>query len=345
MKCCCDVDLPIVRKAFAKRNWTEVEPHQDWNIYWTSVANARCLMAPDSNTRLSDNQRVNHFPTHYELTRKDLLARHMQRYQRQRSRALQRDEPPPPAIVPSTYVLPRDYSMFVDEYKKRAGGGSSLWIVKPCGKAQGIGIKLVNRPSQVKSLINRYRKGFCRFCQLHYRTKGLDNPFVHLTNVSVQRHGGRYNQSHGGKWSLSSLETFVRGTRGSASAARLRQDLRELVAHSLTAVAPSMLSDWHCFECYGYDVLLDEDLRPWLLEVNASPSLTSSTRADALLKQALVDDVLRLVAPSGKPSSSAYSEADLGDFEQILPAAQTPLEEEENERTSWPRTRRIRSGQ
>ncbi|XP_065296562.1 polyglutamylase complex subunit TTLL1 isoform X2 [Dermacentor albipictus] len=369
MKCCCDVDLPIVRTAFAKRNWTQVEPHQDWNIYWTSVANARCLMAPDSNTRLSEKQRVNHFPTHYELTRKDLLARHMQRYQRQRSKALQRDEPPPPAIVPSTYVLPRDYSMFVDEYKKLAGGGSSLWIVKPCGKAQGIGIKLVDRPSQVKSLINSwesqgnreshvlcryvdppllvggrkfdlrlyvlvtsfqpvhaflYRKGFCRFCQLHYRTKGLDNPFVHLTNVSVQRHGGRYNQSHGGKWSLSSLETFVRGTRGSASAARLRQDLRQLVAHSLTAVAPSMLSDWHCFECYGYDVLLDEDLRPWLLEVNASPSLTSSTRADALLKQALVDDVLRLVAPSGKPSASAYSEADLGDFERILPAAQTP---------------------
>ncbi|XP_070393962.1 polyglutamylase complex subunit TTLL1 isoform X6 [Dermacentor albipictus] len=213
---------------------------------------------------------------------RDLLARHMQRYQRQRSKALQRDEPPPPAIVPSTYVLPRDYSMFVDEYKKLAGGGSSLWIVKPCGKAQGIGIKLVDRPSQVKSLINSwesqgnreshvlcryvdppllvggrkfdlrlyvlvtsfqpvhaflYRKGFCRFCQLHYRTKGLDNPFVHLTNVSVQRHGGRYNQSHGGKWSLSSLETFVRGTRGSASAARLRQDLRQLVAHSLTAVA------------------------------------------------------------------------------------------------------------
>ncbi|KAH7945051.1 hypothetical protein HPB49_005634 [Dermacentor silvarum] len=78
------------------------------------------------------------------------------------------------------------------------------------------------------------------------------------------------------------------------------------------------------FTCY--DVLLDEGLRPWLLEVNASPSLTSSTRADALLKQALVDDVLRLVAPAGKAlaSPNAYSEADLGDFEQILPGAQTP---------------------
>ncbi|KAH7952536.1 hypothetical protein HPB52_023871 [Rhipicephalus sanguineus] len=105
MKYCCDVDIPIVRKAFAKRNWTKVEPHQDWNIYW----------------------RVNHFSTHYELTRKDLLARHMQRYQRQRGKSQQ-----PAAIVPSTYVLPRDYNMFVDEYK-RVGG---LWIVKPCGKGK-----------------------------------------------------------------------------------------------------------------------------------------------------------------------------------------------------------------
>ncbi|XP_077524702.1 tubulin tyrosine ligase-like 1B [Amblyomma americanum] len=373
MKYCCDVDLPIVRKAFAKRKWTRVESHQDWNVYWTSVANVRSLLAPDSNVRLAEDQRVNHFPTHYELTRKDLLARHMQRYQRQRCkvRGDQREEPPPLAMVPSTFVLPRDYSMFVDEYRR--AGPSSLWIVKPCGKAQGIGIKLVDRPSQVKSLINSwenqgnreahvlcryvdppllvggrkfdlrlyvlvasfqplraylYRRGFCRFCQLHYRTKGLDNPLAHLTNVSVQRHGGRYNQSHGGKWSLSSLEMFVRGTRGAAAAARLRRDLGELVAHSLAAVAPSMLSDWHCFECYGYDVLLDEDLRPWLLEVNASPSLTSSTRGDALLKQALVDDVLRLVAPPGKPLTSPGAQADgpqvLGDFEPILPVAQTP---------------------
>ncbi|KAL1419871.1 hypothetical protein MTO96_004773 [Rhipicephalus appendiculatus] len=83
-----------------------------------------------------------------------------------------------------------------------------------------------------------------------------------------------------------------------------------------------MMSDWHCFEVYGYDVLLDEELRPWLLEVNASPSLTSSTRADALLKQALVDDVLGLVAPSGKPPACGHSEAGMGDFDQILP--QTP---------------------
>ncbi|KAH8023062.1 hypothetical protein HPB51_010846 [Rhipicephalus microplus] len=86
--------------------------------------------SPSSKQRgrcVSPCRRVNHFSTHYELTRKDLLAKHMQRYQRKRGKSQQ-----PPVMLPSTYVLPRDYSMFVDEYK-RVGG---LWIVKPCGKGK-----------------------------------------------------------------------------------------------------------------------------------------------------------------------------------------------------------------
>ncbi|KAM7292491.1 putative tubulin polyglutamylase TTLL1 isoform X1 [Ixodes scapularis] len=366
LKFCCDVEQPVLMSVLAKRNWLRVEPDQDWNIYWASVAGVRAVFSADYGSRLSDHQRINHFATHYELTRKDLMAKHMKRYRRElnKNSADGESSGPIPDLVPPTFVLPRDYNMFVDEFRKTA---PSMWIVKPCGKAQGVGISLVNKPSQVKGLLNSwdsqgtkephvvcrylerplliggrkfdlrlyalvtsfrplraylYRRGFCRLCQLHYSLQDLTDPLVHLTNVSVQRQGGRYNSQHGGKWDLRSLELWVCGTRGSQAANKLWQDLRQVVAHSLRAVAGTMLSDWHCFECYGYDILLDEQLRPWLLEVNASPSLTCSTPGDWVLKETMLDDLFEIVAPRGELRSArnAVPEPDRqGDFELLLP--------------------------
>ena len=46
-----------------------------------------------------------------------------------------------------------------------------------------------------------------------------------------------------------------------------------------------------CFELYGFDVILDSDLKPWLLEVNVLPSLSSSSPLDKKIKTSLLSDV------------------------------------------------------
>ncbi len=43
---------------------------EDWDIYWANINNARALFAADSNVRLEAHQIINHFPNHYEITRK-----------------------------------------------------------------------------------------------------------------------------------------------------------------------------------------------------------------------------------------------------------------------------------
>ena len=51
----------------------------------------------------------------------------------------------------------------------------------------------------------------------------------------------------------------------------------------------------NCFELFGYDIIIDSELKCWLLEVNSSPSLEKEYLLDELIKQQLIDDIVGLV--------------------------------------------------
>jgi tubulin polyglutamylase TTLL9 len=114
-------------------------------------------------SRQSRPQRINHFPNHYELTRKDLLVKNLKRMRRQLERESSAGSQAALAdrfdFFPATFVLPSEYGLFLEEFKHgggkasaAAGSGnssSSTWIMKPIGKAQGKGIFLFNKLSQI----------------------------------------------------------------------------------------------------------------------------------------------------------------------------------------------------
>ena len=61
-------------------------------------------------------------------------------------------------------------------------------------------------------------------------TNDLDNLFVHLTNVSIQKNADDYNAQHGGKWTLESLKLYLTSTRGKHVTEKLFDDINWLVS-------------------------------------------------------------------------------------------------------------------
>ena len=50
-----------------------------------------------------------------------------------------------------------------------------------------------------------------------------------------------------------------------------------------------------CFEVLGFDILIDEEFKPWLLEINHSPSFCTDSPLDYIIKKSLILDTLLLL--------------------------------------------------
>ena len=110
--------------------------------------------------------------------------------------------------------------------------------------------------------------------------------------------GGARGGAHdpfGGKWALRRLKLHLQSKHGARATDALFGGIQRIVLQSLLAVQPVVIADKHCFELYGYDIMIDDTLKPWLIEVNASPSLTANTAEDYALKTGCVPLLARFV--------------------------------------------------
>ena len=142
-----------------------------------------------------------------------------------------------------------------------------------------------------------YRTGFCRFTSVKYslNIEDLSNNQIHLTNVAVQKNSDTYDKQIGGKWYFREMKIFLMSKYEEEKVNKMFDDIQELMIKSFKAVQSVIAKDKHCFEMYGFDILIDENLRPWLLEINANASLSANTELDAETKIKMLDDLLTII--------------------------------------------------
>lgn len=167
--------------------------------------------------------------------------------------------------------------------------------------------------------------GLARFASVKYSTddKTLSDRYMHLTNYSINKLSENYTSNEdadscsGHKWTLKTLWKYFQGqginTDGLWAALRnlvLRTVLTgEHVINQMSKVNVS--SKYNTFELFGIDVILDSELKPWLLEVNISPSLHSSSPLDLHVKSPLVTALLNTALYQVPPKFTSVQQSEL----------------------------------
>jgi len=97
-------------------------------------------------------------------------------------------------------------------------------------------------------------------------------------------------------WSCSQFRAHLqRQGRGEQWESVVVKGMQQAVVRALQTAQDLVEPRKASFELYGADFMLGKDLRPWLLEINASPTMACTTSVTARLCPAVQLDTLRVV--------------------------------------------------
>ncbi|XP_006750769.1 probable tubulin polyglutamylase TTLL2 [Leptonychotes weddellii] len=322
----------MVQSVLLERGWDKFDEGEqnveDWNLYWRTSS-----FRMTEHVNIKPWQHLNHHPGTTELTRKDHLAKHLKHMKKMYGTPLY-EFIPLTFIMPKDY---NKFVAEYFREKHVLGAKHSYWICKPAELSRGRGIiifsdikdlifddtyvvqKYICNPLLVgrykcdlriyvcvtgfKPLtIYIYQEGLVRFATEKFDLSNLQNNYAHLTNSSINKSGLSYEKikeviGHGCKWTLSRFFSYLRSW--DVDDLLLWRKINHMVILTVLAIAPSVPFAANCFELFGFDILIDDNLKPWLLEVNFSPALSVDCSADVSVKRKLIHDTIELIYSQG----------------------------------------------
>ena len=141
------------------------------------------------------------------------------------------------------------------------------------------------------------REGHLKGSSELYNLKNT-NKFIHVTNYSLQKKNYKFEiYESGNEISYTDFKNFmVKEKIPYEKFEKMINDMKFLIEVSFKAVGNKLLKSENvlCFEIFGYDFILDNEFKPWILEINNNPGLGISSPVIAKLVPRMLDDAFRI---------------------------------------------------
>ncbi|XP_075465742.1 tubulin monoglutamylase TTLL4 isoform X2 [Ascaphus truei] len=318
----------VVKQAVARSHFRTTKKNHDWLGCW-----GYHMKSPAFKT-IREHQKLNHFPGSFQIGRKDRLWRNLSKMQMRFGRREFNFFPQSFVLPQDIKLLKKAWEEGGNRQKwivkpPASARGMGIQVIHKWSQLPKKRPLLVQRYLHKPYLISGskfdlriyvyvtsydplrvylFTDGLVRFASCKYSSsmKSLGNKFMHLTNYSVNKHNADYKANsdqtacQGHKWALKALWSYL-NQKGFNSDA-IWEKIKDMVIKTIIASEPYVNSlvkmyvprPYCCHELFGFDIMLDENLKPWVLEVNISPSLHSNSPLDVNIKGQMIRDLLNL---------------------------------------------------
>lgn len=159
-----------------------------------------------------------------------------------------------------------------------------------------------------------YKEGLGRLATEKYSKptdSNMDDVFKHLTNYSINKFSKKFEYSKdpnmavtGHKRSLASVKEYIDKNGGNSTkiwdeikkcVIKLFTSIHPIMKHIYTSSQPDDITGAMCFEILGLDILLTDEGKPLLIEVNHAPSFNSDTPYDFKTKSELLTNMFQML--------------------------------------------------
>ena len=101
-------------------------------------------------------------------------------------------------------------------------------------------------------------------------------------------------------WTRDQLKAYIEEEFGEGHFKAMVGKMKEIVIATIIGTVDQVQGKKGSFEMIGYDMMIDDKLNPWLIEINSSPAMDYSSPVTRKLVRMVMEDIVKVIVDNRK---------------------------------------------